>query len=576
MTHTGNHIPVARLKEQVARRPGDAQAWYDLGVAAAIATAQGGDAEEAREALMQAALLAPADVTRALRVARQLTGLGFIGDAEVVLRQALQHDPRHTEARLTLIEVLLSGNPEISHEEAAQAEVTRALQDAPRNLELRLIAADLAERRGALAEAADHLAAVLAVEAGHVEGNRRLGVILGQLGDTRGAVRCWRKVAGGTGGQDLDALTMLGIGLSSDGQHSEAVQTLQHVAVRRRDSSAAHANLGMALLAAGRVDQAVAALRRALSLDNNSAQAHCGLGLAYQKQGKFTEAATAFRTTERLAPDNAVPSLNLGLVLEAVGDREGARRALLRAAALEPEDEEIRLTLEDFLARHSPRESSPTPPPPFPDGGATPVPVTGQEISGPLDVTMKGDLKSFQLFDVLEFLRLQAKSGALMLSSRKGAGIIRLVGGRVTSASAPGVKRLGEVLVERGHLKRADLEAALSKQRGNESSGRKGRRTLLAEDRDAANTLGVHLLAAGLVKQDVLGRVVLDQVMATLTEVTSWTEGRFSFHDSLDDAAPPVSFDLQEVMLEFVRTSDERRRDEPEPLSDDDTEELEA
>src|SRR5262249_49928521 len=163
-----------------------------------------------------------------------------------------------------------------------------------------------------------------------------------------------------------------------------------------------------------------------LELDARSAQAYCGLGLAYQRLARWAEAAEAFRATEQLAPENAAGPLNLALALDQLGERDGARLALLRAAALAPEEEGHRRALEQFLAR--PATAS--------------QPGTGGLRAAEFDASITGDLKSFQLFDVLEFLRLQNKTGALVVSSRQGAGIVRLTQGAVTSASAPGVKRL--------------------------------------------------------------------------------------------------------------------------------------
>src|SRR4029077_20334437 len=179
----------------------------------------------------------------------------------------------------------------------------------------------------------------------------------------------------------------------------------------------------------------------ALRVDPGSAQAYCGLGLAYQRIQRWHEAAEGFRTTEQLAPDQVSGPYNLGLALAALGEFEEARSALLRAAALEPEDLEIRAALQSLLA-------------PAPVGDA---PVTAPRFGG--------DIKSFALPEVLEFLRLQKKTGSLVVSSRRGAAIVRLVSGQVTSASAPGVKRLGEALVERGIITPSALDALLEKQR---------------------------------------------------------------------------------------------------------------
>jgi Flp pilus assembly protein TadD len=414
---------------------------------------------------------------------------------------------------------------------AAQGLLAGALEAGPRDPPLLLAVAAVHERSGDLARAADGLSEVLAIDPGHLEAQRRLGSLQERLGDMRAAARSWRRVVEATGGQDLAALTRLGISLSAEGQHAEAVQILRDVAARRSDAGAPFADLGFGLLGAGSLEEAIAAFTRARSLDPRSPQAHCGLGLAYQRQGRFREAADAFRTTEQLAPDNATGPFNLGLALDALGDREGARRALLRAAALEPDDEEIRGALAQFIAADEPRPQDP------PSVEIPPLDLQG---------SMRGELTSFQMFDILEFLRLQKKTGALVLQSAKGSGIVRLADGAVTGATAPGLKRLGQVLVDQRIIDRTQLEAALAKQRD--------------EQKDALETLGSVLLRQGLVGREQLAKAVLQQIMAALDEMLTWTEGAFSFHPGANENAPPVSFDLQEVMLELMRTTDERKQ----------------
>ncbi len=52
-----------------------------------------------------------------------------------------------------------------------------------------------------------------------------------------------------------------------------------------------------------------------------------------------------------LAPDQPAGPFNLGLALQALGEHEEARRALLRAAALAPDDAEIADALAALPAR---------------------------------------------------------------------------------------------------------------------------------------------------------------------------------------------------------------------------------
>jgi tetratricopeptide (TPR) repeat protein len=490
--------------------------------AEAIAAFERGDIDAGREGLLQSVEMSVPDLHWMLAIAERLVGFGFSGDAEFVVRRALEHFPNRAEPKVVLAELLFDAGQE---RQAGQLAL-RALQEHPGDPDLHLVAADVHERLGEWVEAANHLGSVLASDSGDLEANRRLAAILDRLGDRPGALDCQRRLVAASQGSDLEAMTALGIALSAEEEHEEALSLLSEVARRQPDVGSVHGDLGMAQLAAGQLDEALATFTRALRLDRQSAQAHCGLGLAYQQLERWREAAEAFKLTEQLAPENAVGPFNLGLALSALGEKEAARRALVRAAALDPNDEEVREALEALLAEE---------PPPDPTGGAP---------------RFAGDLKSFELPEVLEFLRLQKKTGSLVLASpRHGAGMVRLVRGRLTSASAPGAKRLGEALVERGLISPSDLDAALARQRG-------------AADENA-EALGSFLLqgrADGRFQQ-LLTRIVFEQVVDALSRMTHWREGAFSFHPSRDGEMPAIAFDLQTVMLELMQLADEPKAD---------------
>jgi tetratricopeptide (TPR) repeat protein len=313
------------------------------------------------------------------------------------------------------------------------------------------------------------------------------------------------------------------------------VQILAQVADRRAEVSTAHSDLGMALLAAGRLDEALAAFNRARTLDPQSAQVHCGLGLVYQQQGRWWEAADAYRMTEHLAPQNPVGPMNLGAVLGILGEHEQARAALQRATALAPADQEIREALEQLAVPEAVHDE-----------------VTRPALrADQFKASITGDLKTFQLLDVFEFLRIQIKTGSLVISSRRGAATIRVVRGRLDSAAAPGIKRLGEALVARGAITPAQLDLALSRQQEAKDKGK---------GKGGEGALGALLVREGALDGAQLGAVVLRQIVGALDEVLGWSEGTFAFNEAAEDSPPPISFDLQEVTLELVKMRDETRR----------------
>ena len=486
--------------------------------AQAVAALERGELEAGRRALLQSLKYDADSFETMVDVASELAFAGFRADAEHVLRRTIERFPAQPEAKIELARVFL----EAGNDPKALQVATQALREHPRNIDLHALCAAANEQLGLLDEAANHWATILAGEPNQTYSNLRLAALLQRLGDPAGAIDCLRRVVEVTGGQDLDAITSLGIALSADGQHDEALELLSMVAKARPELGSAQGDLANALLAADRIEDAITGFSEALRVDPESAQAYCGLGLAYQRIQRWYEAAESFRTTERLAPDQAVGPYNLGLALAALGESEQARSALLRAAALEPDDLEIREALQSLLAQ-APSAGDP--------------PVTAPRFGG--------DIKTFALPEVLEFLRLQKKTGSLVVSSRRGAAIVRLVRGKVTSASAPGVKRLGEALVASGIITPTALESALARQR--------------SDDGESAEALGAVLLRERPGHREALTRAVFQQVLDALDEMMTWNEGAFSFHPGSDRGLPAISFDLQNVMLEIMRIADERK-----------------
>jgi len=474
-----------------------------------------GDLEGGRRALLQSLNYGFDSFETMVDVAAELALAGFPADAEHVLRRTIHRFPHRAEARIELSRLFLeAGNDSRSLQVAIDA-----LSDHPRNPDLHALAAAASEQLGMLGEAGAHWGAILASDPDHQYANLRLASLLERSGDAAGGIGCLRRVVAVTREQDLDALTSLGIALSANGEHDEALAILTQVAKTRPDLGSTHADLANALLAADRIEDAITGFSEALRVDPASAQAYCGLGLAYQRIQRWHEAAEAFRTTEQLAPDQVSGPYNLGLELAALGETEEARSALLRAAALEPEDLEIRAALQSLLV-HVPAGDGPLTAPRF-----------------------GGDITTFALPEVLEFLRLQRKTGSLVISSRRGAAIVRLVRGQVTSASAPGLKRLGETLVELGIISEGALDGLLAKQR--------------ADDGEGAEALGSVLLHERPGHRQAVEHAVFQQVIDALTEMLAWHEGAFSFHPGSDRGLPAIAFDLQNVVLEVMRRADE-------------------
>ena len=278
---------------------------------------------------------------RMLDAADELAVGGFIADAESVLRRALELYPAYVEPKRELARLALETNDA----RRALHISLRAIEHHPNDLELHGMAAAAYERMGAWIRGLHHLAAVLAAtrqssgkpahgapprSAGRPAGRHRLPAPDG-CGDAGARPRCDDRAR---------------IALSGDGDHDEAVQLLADVARHRADSGSAQADLAMALLAAGAARRSRSpTCSEALRLDRARRRRTAAWGSRTSRLERWLEAAESFRTAEELAPDTGwAPSISVWRWPSWAAGRSAP--ALLRAAALAPDDGEIRAALE--------------------------------------------------------------------------------------------------------------------------------------------------------------------------------------------------------------------------------------
>lgn len=320
-------------------------------------------------------------------------------------------------------------------------------------------------------------------------------------------------------------LGRLGISRSKEGRHEEAIAVFDRVVSLHPQDAGALSDLGMAALGAGKRAEARKCFLRAQELSIGCAQAHAGLGLVYAQERNWAEAVRELRVAARLAPSSEAIHYDLGLASEAVGDREQARVSFLRAAALSPDDAEIASALHRTL---DPNHYT----------------STNTETNN----SITGDVQLFPLTNLLEFLRMQTKSGTLTVATPLGIGVLELQEGRLVSASSPHAKRLGQMLLEEKLLTREQFDRALFEQ------------TSAAADTGSSAYFGAIVLAHDWMSKERLGEVVLDQIMTALNEILSWEQGTFSFqtHEGRTTQAP-LTFDLQYTILELFRRRDENR-----------------
>ena len=128
----------------------------------------------------------------------------------------------------------------------------------------------------------------------------------------------------------------LGLALSYQGKHDEAIAEFGEALRLKPDFAAARFNLGAALINQGKLQEGITEYREALRLRPDYAAVHVFLGIALHGQGKLEEAITEYREAIRLRPDFAAAHGNLGNSLHDQGKLEEAIAEYREAIRLRP------------------------------------------------------------------------------------------------------------------------------------------------------------------------------------------------------------------------------------------------
>lgn len=165
-------------------------------------------------------------------------------------------------------------------------------------------------------------------------------------------------------------------------------------------------------------------------------------------------------------------------------------------------------------------------------------------------MAIEGPLRELSIHDVFQLLDLSRKTGVLRVTSdlRQNAGTVYFADGAVVYAEIRSNPHLlGELLVRSGRVSRADLEQAREVQRRQGDSPR----------------LGEILVNTGVITARERQRYVRLQVEEVVFEITSWTEGHFSFTEgAVEPLAPDVQVRIrvEALLMEAARRIDEWAR----------------
>ncbi|WP_029008115.1 tetratricopeptide repeat protein [Azospirillum halopraeferens] len=234
----------------------------------------------------------------------------------------------------------------------AQAEALyRAVLDAvPGHADARHLLGVARLQSGHPGEAAEHIAAAIALDGGVADYHDNLGSALRALGRAEEAVAAHRRALALR--RDFpQALFNLGNALDTLGRTSEAAESYRRAVRLNPGYAKAHFNLGNALAALDRVTEAEAAYRAALAADPGFVEARVNLAARRLARGAAADADRLLRPALALRPDHATALANRAAVLIETGTAAPAATLARRAVAAAPDLAEARVRLGDALVR---------------------------------------------------------------------------------------------------------------------------------------------------------------------------------------------------------------------------------
>lgn len=157
---------------------------------------------------------------------------------------------------------------------------------------------------------------------------------------------------------------------------------------------------------------------------------------------------------------------------------------------------------------------------------------------------LQGNLREFSLPNILQLVKMSAKSGSLTLRRESDWGKIFFRSGMIYYAfSVPQHLPLGERLVKAGAITGAQLKQALAAQKKAGEGAR----------------IGGILLEQGLLDRKTLEQAVHEQIQDAAFNFFSWADGEFEFgaDESASDEDILVEMSVETVIMEGCRRIDE-------------------
>jgi len=332
---------LAIWQDTVAKNPGNARAWTNLGAA----LADSGSHAEAVACYERAVAIDPEPLFRYTNLALVQIEAGRPEDAVDTCSKLIAAYPDDASVCTFLgIALIANGQPI-----AAVESLRRAVRLDPALALAHFNFGRALARSGRPAEAELEYRATLAVDPSHVEASNALGLQLGRRGELAAAITCF-EVAVRAAPKHAEARANLGFALASSGRVAEAIPHYRAALAAKPGLTAALVNLADALAAVGDADEAIDLYRRGLQQrpdDLSIARSLSGLLVSAAAKGRAdpTEAVAVAALACRLAGRDAESLARLAESYLAAGRLEDALAAAeegSRAAESAGQDEVAR------------------------------------------------------------------------------------------------------------------------------------------------------------------------------------------------------------------------------------------
>ncbi|MGO8758722.1 MAG: tetratricopeptide repeat protein [Terracidiphilus sp.] len=325
----------ASLEARIHTRP-DADAYAALGAW----FDQNRQAECAVEAYRSGLKLAPDSAQLDYLLGRSLHAAGRLQEAVAPLQQAVRLDPEKLNARLLLGAALA----QLGRNQEALIEWNAALRIDPGSK------AALDGQAKSLMAAGDYETAIRSLRNAARDQSMTLDLALADRKTGRLDEAAQTLNEGLSADPGSDALTAALVSLLVDESHYEAATTLAEKIARAKPSDLEAQRIYFrTLVITGDNDRAAALGRKLLALAPHDADLLNLNGLLEKKAGNYQAARKHLVEAVALSPNDYNPRVNLGVVLAALNDPAGAKNQLEKALALGTDEPQVHFELAKVL-----------------------------------------------------------------------------------------------------------------------------------------------------------------------------------------------------------------------------------